>query len=651
MLSVPPMLLSQWFPMDLPFLYSMGAHLREWLPWIASPYNGSGRYFPIYWIYYSLQYLIFGNAVWPYFLVQSVIFLASAILTARILQRMTGELRAAALLFLFIYINSPIAENLTTLGKAEPLAYFFIICIISIFHESNLRIVSALARSVVISILFALALLTKETSLALLGFAATGLIASFAIDKFGWAQPDSAPTRSYAFLLCALLIGLGIAKAPYLIFTAKTNATTYTDYAITSKLVLDNFAFYATQQPDVLLFGIFAVAFLFRARKQLLFNGAAFHPHTARNFIFAVSLCAMAWAYYLALLIWRWPMAYYMLLPGIIFKLCALYGIYAGLQRHLISGLVYKATAWIMVSVLVYSGFYVYYIGISQVAYSRIYTDALKKYKHAAGNNSSLVLESYPFFSEQLGGTQYLLREQLNTSPNVSAISDVLNPAVLKPPEMLQLLNVTQAMIDENVKSLPRTGDYLLAFTGHKLATWFLRGVTPYYNDDSFMKKEGMYDMELVAEQEIVTPAIFPHVWTLLPSAGGTSVGYKLYRVLEDKPKYIWKNRYPDGWVGSNSSLLVNSTYGRPVLVKLSVPAFALPSTIKITKDGILIYEITITDANEVVLNLGESPHDSTLIQFDIPKTVTPKSVLKFNTDDRSLGARLSLIQSASSNK
>jgi hypothetical protein len=649
LLTFPPMLLSQWFPMDLPFVYYMGAHLDEWLPWIVSPYNGSGRYFPVYWLYNCLQYLVFGNAVWPYFLVQSVIFLASATLASRILLRMTGSIWVAAFLFIAIYINSPVAENLTTLGKGEPLSFFFVVCILATFHERSSRDKPAWLDSVAVSLLFALALWTKETALVLLGFAATGLVISGALQKSGWARRETTPVRPYLILFVALLAGFGIARLPYLLFPATTHATSYTDYAITSKLVIDNATFYVTQQPDVIVFGILSLAFLLLAGKRLVSVSTPSQPDNARNLVFAISLCAMAWAYWLALLLWRWPMAYYMLLPGIVFRLCAIYGLYVLAKQGLIKRSTYKAWWGGLVIALVYAALCVYYIASSQIAYSRVYTHALKQFQSAAPEKSTLVVESYPFFAEQISGTRSFLTHQLHMPAKISGIADLLNPSVVTP-EMLSLLKVTRTMLDENMKALPKKGDYVLAFTGNKLATWFLRGVTPYYSEDSFLKKEGAYDMELVAGQQIVTPAIYPHVWTHLPAAGETSLGYKLYKVLEDKPKFFWKGRYPDGWVGSESSVMVNPSYGKPIVVKLSVPAYALPSTIRVSRDGNLLEMLTVSNTDEITLHLGEAPADSTVITFDVPKTVVPKK-LNLNSDDRALGARLSLDPPGSSVK
>lgn len=123
-----------------------------------------------------------------------------------------------------------------------------------------------------------------------------------------------------------------------------------------------------------------------------------------------------------------------------------------------------------------------------------------------------------------------------------------------------------------------KNGDYLLAFTGNKLATWFHRGVTPYFSKDSLLKTQNAYDMQLVAKDEIKSPALYINTWNYRPEIRQTSLGYKLYRVLEDEPKFLWSGRYPDGWMGTTASLLVNENFKGPVAIRISAPYFAMPN-------------------------------------------------------------------------
>jgi len=360
-----------------------------------------------------------------------------------------------------------------------------------------------------------------------------------------------------------------------------------------------------------------------------------------------VSLCAMAWAYYLALLIWRWPMAYYMLLPAIIFKLCAMYGIYISFEYVVLKRVFRYFANCVMAFATLYAAFYIYYITSSQIAYSRIYTDAMIKsdhYVHQDGKKHALVFESYPFYAEQTA-------LQLHTvtgwhEEDAKGIADVLDPEVTSDKELLKMLHVQQDQIDLNVNNLPKHGDYLLVITGSKLATWFLRGVTPYYSKDSILKTQGAYDMELVAEHRIETPALYFHIWTHQLVGEETYIGYKLYRVLEDEPKFLWRGRFPDGWIGRKASLQVNSTYHRSVIIKLSAPNFALPNKVIINKNDHPFKVLELTDTDEKVLKLSDDAQEPSLYEFEVQNAIIPENI-NLNNDTRELGLRITLDTTA----
>src|ERR1700730_6523426 len=94
--SLPSILFSQWFPLDLGGIFMIGENFQYWLSWIISPYNSSGRYFPFYWIYNSFQFYLFGTNVSSYYFVQSIVFFVAALLTSATLHKITGAGRSAA---------------------------------------------------------------------------------------------------------------------------------------------------------------------------------------------------------------------------------------------------------------------------------------------------------------------------------------------------------------------------------------------------------------------------------------------------------------------------------------------------------------------------------------------------------------------------
>lgn len=641
--SVGVIAFSQWFPMDLPIIFGFGRNFESSLLKILSPYNNTGRFFPFYWIYYGAQSLLFGIDVAPYYFVQSILFLVTALFAATILYRITRSRGLAALLLVITYFSTPVAENLATLGKAEPLSCFLAISLLLAFSHTVIgghR--TTVARRVFLGVVFALAMWTKETSIVLFGLGLTGIVLSVFFGKLGRLPGYASLAREHLFFVLTLLAGFLVAKVPYVVFPDTDAGTYYTDYHITAKLIGKNFLFYVQQQPDVMFFALLATALLVAIGKRLFFAGRDPDRLQARVFVFIASLCSVAWAYYLGLLVWRWPMAYYMLFPAIAFRLCALYGIYMASRHALARKWMLRAIYAAIALCTLYAAFYIYYVSVSQVTYSRMYSEALQKYVDKRGRTSSLVIESYPFYSEQVSGTRELLRFGTGARYRVNGIADALDPEVTSNADIMELLQVTPAQIADNLKNLPARDDFLLVMTGSKLATWFLRGVTPYYSVDSILKTQGAYDMELVAERKLTFPAAYVHVWTEKPVEETTSIGYKLYRVIDNGPKFLWGGRYPDGWIGGSASLEVNPTFHRPVVIRLSAPPFTLPNRITISKDGHLLREFEITDANEKVLILSDTVGVPTRFQFAVRKTAVPKK-LGLNKDARELGLRIAL--------
>ncbi|KAI3598607.1 hypothetical protein D8I24_5553 [Cupriavidus necator H850] len=639
--SLPVIIYSKMFPLDTADIFLIGKNLGSWLHWIASPYNGSGRYFPFYWLYHAIQFQFFGIQVGAYLAVQSAIFLAASALTCLAIARFTRDWRYSALLLILIYTSSPLAENLSTIGKAEILTYFLFIATVSIFYAyqikgKSLPILAGLA----VAILFAVSILTKETSIVLLGFAATGAVASGAIHLILKNRPARALAKTYFLLFGYLVLGLAFTRIPYIFFKRSTTDASYTAYDITWELLGENFHFYATQQPDVLVCGLFSVILLtFIARDILTANNRT--QLSIDGFVFATSVCATGWAYYLALMVWRWPMGYYMLAPAILFKLCCVYGIFIAGSRLPTPRKLLRSVYATFVACILFGICYIYYVTFSQVAYSRMYTEAVLKYKALSNDDTNLVIESYPFYAQQIGVTSIFLSFDGQTKASVKGIADLLDPAAVNS-QLISILNISQNDIEKNIQSLPKKGDYLLVFTGNKLATWALRGVTPYYNQDSLLKAQHSYDMQLVDQDSITNPAIYINTWTNRPQAGNTFVGYKLYRILNDEPKFFWKGRYPDGWIGKTASLQINRQYDEPVQVRLSAPPFALPNRVVISKNGTPVEAIELTDTNETVLNLREQAVSQDVFDFSVERAVSPKSI-KLNQDKRELSVRITL--------
>jgi hypothetical protein len=360
------------------------------------------------------------------------------------------------------------------------------------------------------------------------------------------------------------------------------------------------------------------------------------------------SICAMGWGYWIPMQFWRWPMAYYMLLPAIAFKVSLAYAIWLQIHDH---ALVARAPRRLLLAALTlstaYGAAFVYYVTASQLTYSRIFTEALASVRQFHSGQQRLIVESYPFFAEQIEGLQSLIDQQA-LAIRVSGIGELIDPVVLNP-AMMKLLNVTDEAVAANMSNAPRRDDLLLTFTGSALGHFSLRGVTPYFMPDSFMKRERMVDLEEIAGDQVRMYAPFVHEWDHLPRFGEVWLGYKLYRVREEMPRFLWSGRFPDGWVGPHSTLRVNPNFGKPVTLSISAPAYVLPVQVTIRQDGQVVRVVDLKDTNVQVIELAPTPGASTRITLDIPKTFSGRDVA-LNRDRRKLSARVTLIDPPPSN-
>jgi hypothetical protein len=637
---LPSILLSKWFPLDLGGMFEIGALFSEKLPWIISPYNGSGRYFPVYWLFSSLQYYFFTTHALPYFLLQSIILTGAIALTCKLVAQMTGRSRWITLLAVLLFFNTPIAENSATMGKAEPLSYFLIFLAIYMFAGPRSPSAEIPRKKLVcIAFIFGLALLTKETSLALMGLAASGFVLTWIANRY-FLLVTSRSANDYAKLFGALVAGWVITKIPYIVFWDPADIPTYLDYKITLQLIKTNFVFYASQQADVLVFAVLGFLFLTWRTVRLLKRRGDAGGDSSAHHIFMLSLYAMGLAYYVVLMAWRWPMAYYMLIPSVIFRMTTIYGLYFffSKSRRKLTG---TAIGIVIGASIVYSAAYLYYIVGSQISYSRLYTQAVKAYAQHSQGRSALIMENYPFYAEQVTGTHLIMRFAFDKWFRIGGVSDLLDGGSGSS-EIQRLLGISDARMDANIDSLPKKNDFVLVFTGRKLATWFLRGVTPFIYEESAFTGLGTFDVEEVATNSIAMPAAYFNIWTGKPEIGLTRLGFRLYKVVSDGHKFFWRYRYADGWVGAKATLLISEAFGRSPILKLSSPSFVMPNRVTITKDGEPYRVLEIKTPDEIILKLDEPSAKLAKYEFTVDRTVAPADI-GLNQDTRKLGILIGL--------
>jgi hypothetical protein len=641
---LPAVLFSQWFTLDMGGVFAGAADFPDNLARVINPYKLGGRYFPAYWLYHFLVFGIYSTNIAAHFAVQAFLFLIALGLTGLLMFRLSRSLAATVVFGIAVCLSGAIAENLYTFGKAEPLAYLFLMAILWIFHGlQRTRSDRPEWRYLAISVLFAFAVWTKETSVVLFAFPPAAIVIGIFVFN---ARQEAGVRRElvvrYGKLLLALFAGVFITRIPYLLFTAAGESKGYVDYTVDLDLVTDNLAFYLSQHIDIVVSGIGGAVLCLMAILRARRNGNQERQPAKGDVVFVAALVVMAWGYFAAFMVWRWPMGYYMLLAAIVFKFCAIWGYFAVLAGpgRVRRG---KIAAWAVAAFCaIFGALHAYYVATSQIDYSKTYTEALFKYLEVSRPGERLIIESYPFYAEQITNTGQVLSLVSGGERAVRGIASILDPSVATP-ALLKLLSVTQEQLDRDEESLPRKDDYLLVMTGNKLAMWSIRGVAPHFSDDSILAKDDAYEMVPVAQGKQFSWGAYVNVWTYRLNVGQTYIGYKLYKVTTERPKLFWRNRFPDGWVGKQATLRLYPEFGKTALLTVSTPDFNSPNRIVITRNDLRMAEMVLEAGQEKSIELEvDSIGGPTRIVLDVERTTVPKD-RKINKDKRALGVLVRL--------
>lgn len=635
-LVLPSAFINGLFMLDMGGVFDAAANFPNNLEWMLSPYTGTGRFFPLYWLYHALVSVVFGFDIRGHYLILAILFLAGTVLTAVLFLRIVRHLGFALALAAALFISTPNVEALYAFGKAEPLLYTILSAILLIFYVASSRSGALpITSCAVITALYVCALWLKETAIlvVVLPTAAIGLIGLFR----GRAEPFSVVRSKvwpYARLLACFVVGYAISKLPFVIFTstARTSRLAYTTYSLTGEIIFDNFLFYVTQQPDVTLLGIIGSVLMLTHLRRAVGDGDGV---LAVDFIFAASLLLTAWAYVSVFLLWRWSMAYYLYVPAIIFRFVAAYAIFLAWKAGMAKSRRFRVgLATALALIFLHTGAYLWYAGSSQVLLSKAYTDALQQYVRMAPHDGALVFESYPYYSEQVRNTQQLLNVVYHADRRLHGIGDVLDPAVVTP-QVRELLGITDADLAANAKRPPRKGDYVIAVVGDELATWQVRGVGPFYSEGSTLRRNGAYELEEVASRRIYFPSLFINVWNLRPDARQAYVGYELYRVI-DGPRFTWFGRYPDGWIGKEARLTLYPQHVSTALLHVSTPRVLAANEVKLFQDERLIETVSLSADQEHTFRLAPGPAP-TEFRVEVARTFVPND-LRITRDNRRLG-------------
>jgi hypothetical protein len=200
----------------------------------------TGRFFPIYWYYFAIQYGLWG--AWPlgFYLVNCLVLVATALTLNRITHMISGSALAGLAAGMFYVLAPPVIENYYTLGKTEVQLTLYL-------GLSVLYLVKAVAQPTrrwlffVLSIVLLLcSFLTKETALMLIPTSICWTVGYIWMHRGdSSARGDIRLLTSYtaAAIVCAIVIR----ALAWLSGVANASAGSYSqNYALSAGVILNS---------------------------------------------------------------------------------------------------------------------------------------------------------------------------------------------------------------------------------------------------------------------------------------------------------------------------------------------------------------------------------------------------------------------------
>jgi hypothetical protein len=298
-----------------------GTLLNAHKGFFASFNTKAGRIIPVYYLHNWLLYILAGTNPTVWYIIQSLEFLLAALLTYAAVASLSHHWWAATLASAVLLTSSPISENAYTVSKNEPrlaVLLAFMALLLSVILRRTFRGRATQTEGVFTGLLWLtltltilMAVFAKESAISLAALGPTGVFFS------RLCMPES--RRSLAvkvflfvslllFSAGALLVGLKI------VLLAGTEHA-YTTFALSADLALSNLASYLTQGPDVLIIiascaALGVIRFVVGRRVP---RGTQTREGCDIQAVMGFTYLITAVAYLFVLLLWRWPMNYYLL--------------------------------------------------------------------------------------------------------------------------------------------------------------------------------------------------------------------------------------------------------------------------------------------------------------------------------------------------
>jgi hypothetical protein len=299
-----------------------GVVLRDARQGLAASFNPTaGRIMPVYWLHNWLLYRLGGANPTIWYTIQCFEFLLAAILLYLAVARLSRRWPAAALAAAVMLTSSPISENAYTISKAEPrvtLALAAIALILASILRGALLDHSAQPGGLTLRLLWIalwlagmIVVFSKESAITLATLGPFGVFFSCI------CLPRS---RRASAVKTFLLISALLFSASFLLLSLRATVLQGTENAYTAfnpdwEVAIGNLRFYVNESPDVLITAavclVLGIGRLWTSRRAR--PGRQSDEASDIEAVLGWTFLLTGMFYLLLLLLWRWPMNYYML--------------------------------------------------------------------------------------------------------------------------------------------------------------------------------------------------------------------------------------------------------------------------------------------------------------------------------------------------
>lgn len=637
LITLPTLINQHWALLDDALVLRMAKILEN--TWLV-PAEDTGRYRPIYWLYYALQYKFFGNEVSGYYLVQAIVLILSNLLLYASVHLLTKSKSLSWIAVITFLTSSSIVENYYTLTKQEPrlvllflLSLYFYLraepAVYQFYSNSTKNFVDWInlcgwLTASAVSLLFAY--LTKETAVIVLLASILWVLINFYLEKR--ENPRIKTTLAIGYLILNSLSFLisTIAAYGYKRTTAPW-AGGYTSSMFSVTLSFEDVLSYAKVNLDVFIVTICLVIGL----TILVSVKPRLYDKTAAYALF-FTVCSVG---YLTLFIFFWPhkLAYYSL-PIAAWNAIAI----ALLAKILISAI--QPSLWrtvfnlLIVTVLLFSRFYsiptLYNVAVAHKAWDNVNAQMLEEV--AKLPNKSQVLLNFDKDFQYLIDTHLLLKFLYKRSD----------------------INIGSMFNEEDLWRNPQNKILLVNFGSETNYNVSVRAMQPpllKHFEDWVLPINGL-ELKKIFLTQSNHNIVLPFSFQSLPFTLGW-VGYQVVKFPE-----VFLNNDADGWIGKEVDLWVAPS-GVTKKLLISGQSFlptdlSYPIHLDVWNKSLKIKRFTIKEAGnfQFILNLSTRENgkqkDGKYLKFQvIADTTFIPAKHNMNEDTRELSVIINNIKFA----